>query len=64
MIMRKKPLRGEKYMVEGAEVTVLEVQHDGQGNTVSIVLPSGKVGSVTKSQLNLQIIDTSDFEKL
>jgi hypothetical protein len=64
MIMRKKPLRGEKYIVEGAEVTVLEVKRDGVGNMVSVIFPSGKTGAVAKSQLNLAIIDTQDYEKI
>lgn len=64
MIMRRKPVRGEKYMVEGEEVTVLEIQNGGKGNMVSVVLPGGKLGSVHKKQLGCPTIDTKDYEKI
>lgn len=63
MIMRKKPLRGEKYVVNGEEVTVLEVMNDGHGSMVNVLLPNGKMDAVPKSALNLLTIDTNNFEK-
>lgn len=64
MIMRKKPLRGEKYILNGDEVTVLEVLQDGKGQNVSILLPSGKLSSCLLTELNLPVIDTKLYTKI
>ena len=58
--MRKIPHRGEKYQVDGEEVTVLSVGVD----MVTVILANGKNGSVGKVQMNLPIIDTHEYEKI
>ena len=62
MLMRKRPIRGEKYVLssEGVEVTILE---EGADDCVRVILPSGKVAVLAKENLNLPVIDTSYYEK-
>jgi hypothetical protein len=64
MIMRRRPLRGEKYVAYGEEVTVIEVPAEGKGNLVSVILKNGKISSVPKADLNLPEIDTKNYERV
>lgn len=63
MIMRKRPIRGEKYILplEAYEVTVL--QEKGK-NDVEVILPNGKITLISKSLLDLPTIDTHAYDKI
>lgn len=62
MLMRKRPIRGEKYVTtEGVPVTVLEPAGEAM---VKVVLENGKLTSIAKSYMNLPVIDTKCYEKL
>jgi hypothetical protein len=62
MLMRKKPLRGEKYrLYDDTLVTILEERGK---DFVTILLPTGKIDAVHKKELGLPIINTKYYEKL
>lgn len=61
--MRKKPIRGEKYILwpQDIQVTFLEqIDYD----TVKVILPNDQLTTVSIANLNLPTIDTSAYEKL
>lgn len=63
MQMRERPLRGKKYRIiaTGEEVTALDIiQHD----MVRIILSNDRMSAVKKSELDLSIIETKDYEKI
>lgn len=65
MLMRKKPLRGEKYKcADGTEVIVVEPFSDLNGSAVKVILPNGKLGSRSKGEPKLPMINTKDYEKI
>lgn len=64
MLMRLKPLRGQKFIVEGEELTLLEVLKEGKSDMCSFVLPSGKLASISKTRLGLPTINTKDYERV
>jgi hypothetical protein len=63
MLMRKKPVRGEKVMFVPSQfqVTLLEVV---EKDFVKAIFPDGKIQAVAKTTLALPIIDTRAYEKL
>lgn len=64
MRMRLRPSRGQFYLADGVKVQMVEVFHDGRSDMCSVILPNGKLGSVSKSSLDLPIIETKDYEKI
>ena len=66
MIMRKRPIRGEKYHVDGYSetLTIIEVLNGGKGEMVSVILPDGTLGTVHKNKIQLPTIDTGAYEKI
>lgn len=63
MLMRKKPIRGEKYILlpQDIQVTFIEqINYD----TAKVILPNGQLSPVSMANLDLSTIDTSAYEKL
>ncbi len=61
MRMRRRPIRGEKLTTsDGMAVTVVA----DRGSMVEVILPIGKLWAIPKKDLNLEIIDTSAYEKM
>ncbi len=62
MLMRQKPLRGEKHALEdGTMVTIIEALGK---DPVKVLTPEGLLRSVSKRQIKLQMFDTQFFEKV
>lgn len=59
--MRKRPLRGEKYIVDGDEITILQEKGEHE---VEVILPNGKMTLVDKGMLALPTIDTHAYERI
>ncbi len=61
MKMRERTIRGKKYRLRtGEEVIALEAIED----SVKVLLPSEKIATCPKDDLNLTIIDTKNYEKI
>lgn len=63
MQMRRVPMRGEKYHTrDGLEITILEAE---KGKPfVRAVAPSGKIQQFVKDEINLEVINTAQYEKV
>ncbi len=62
MIMQKRPIRGEKYVIPSVgEVIYLDDKKDGN---VEVILDNGKMTLIQKSLLDLPKIDTAFYEKI
>lgn len=58
--MRLKPLRGQRFIVDGEEVTFIEIMSNGKAR----VIHNASVREISPSHLPLPIIDTKDYEKI
>lgn len=64
MLMRYKPLRGEKHKLkDGTCVTIIE-PISAFTPLVKVILPSGKMTTVDPSDIELPVIDTKSYEKI
>ncbi len=62
MLMRKRPLRGEKVVLkDGSQGIALEP--DGKEHFM-VLMPNGKIGSILKEDIELPIINTKFYEKI
>lgn len=61
MLMRKKPIRGERVKSKfGYEVTLLE----DKGVMVKCINDNGLMEQITKDNLELPVIDTKEWERV
>jgi len=63
MLMRKKPLRGEKYILAPSDVQVTFLEKADDDNA-KVIFPNGVIGSTSMASLDLPLIDTSAYEKI
>lgn len=63
MLLRKKPLRGEKYILHPSDVQVTFLEQTDD-DCAKVILPNGVIGNTSMASLDLPTIDTSAYEKL
>lgn len=63
MLMRKIPLRGEKYRLLTEDIVVTALEKGGE-NHIKVIMENGKIMAVPEESLDLPIIDTKQYKKL
>lgn len=64
MLMRYKPLRGEKHKLkDGRLITIIEPVN-GFTKMLKVILPNEKMVTIDLNDIQLSIIDTANYEKI
>jgi len=63
--MRRIPIRGEKIKTkDGIIVQIIDIPNNGKSHLVRVISPTDHITFVEKDLLELEIIDTKNYEKI